>query len=56
MPTNEDDIRIISELQTNITSTIQKYPNHIHILYGDFNRDIALIGRRKRLDATPPNT
>ena len=47
MPTNEDDIRLIPELQTNITSNIQKYPNHIHILYGDFNRDIAFIGRKK---------
>ena len=56
MPTNEDDMRLISKIQTNITNAILKYPNHLHMLYGDFNRDIALIGRKKGQDTTSPKT
>ena len=56
MPTNEDDIRLIPEIQTNITNAILKYPNHLHILYGDFNRDIALITRKTGQDTNPPKT
>jgi len=30
------------------------HPNHTYILCGDFNRDIALIGRQNKLNTTPP--
>jgi hypothetical protein len=32
------------------------HPNHSYILCGDFNRDIALIGRQNESSITPPQT
>jgi hypothetical protein len=32
------------------------HPNHSHILCGDFNKDIALIGRQNDSNITPPQT
>ena len=54
MPSHEEDIRSIPIIQQNITQQITNHPNHIHILCGDFNRDIALIGRQNEYNTTPP--
>ena len=48
MPSNEDDIRLIPKIQTNITNTIRKYPNHVHILYGDFKEEEELQSQGER--------
>jgi hypothetical protein len=55
MPTHIEDIIHISTIQTTIF-------NHIHnnllsniILFGDFNRDIALIGKQHGTTKTAPN-
>ena len=54
MPSHEEDIRLIPIIQQFIQTQINTYPNHIYILCGDFNRDIALIGRQNRNNNTPP--
>ena len=41
-------------IQHNITQQINAHPNATHILCGDFNRDIAPIGRQNATDTTPP--
>ena len=56
MPSHADDIQYIPMIQLNITQQINAYPNNIHILCGDFNRDIALIGRQNETNTTPPQT
>ena len=54
MPTHDEDIHLILFLKTAITNQINTHPNHIHILCGDFNRDIALTGRQNNNSHTPP--
>ena len=56
MPSQEEDTRSIPIIQQNITLHTTNHPNHIHILCGDFNRDIALIGRQNEYTTTPPQT
>ena len=45
MPSHIEDIRLIPTIQKTIKRLIDTHPNHTYILCGDFNRDIALIGR-----------
>ena len=54
MPSHEEDIGSIPLIKQNITQQSINHPNHIHILCGDFNKDIALIGRQNGYDMTPP--
>jgi exonuclease III len=54
MPTHLEDTHLIPSLKTVITNQITAHPNHIHILCGDFNRDIALTGRQNNNNTTPP--
>ena len=54
MPFHEDDIPLIPTIQNTITNQINLHPNHTYILCGDFNRDIALIGRQTDQQNTPP--
>jgi hypothetical protein len=54
MPTHSEDTHLILYLKTAITDQIIAHPNHICILCGDFNRDIALIGRQNNNINTPP--
>ena len=54
MPTHLEDTHLISYLKTTISNQITVHPNHTHILCGDFNRDIALIGRQNNNNNTPP--
>ena len=54
MPSHEEDIRYIPIIQQSITQPTTNHPNHIHIICGDFNRDIALIGRQNEYITTPP--
>ena len=54
MPSHEEDIGSIPLIKQNITHHTTNHPNHIHILCGDFNKDIALIGRQNDYIKTPP--
>jgi hypothetical protein len=54
MPTHLEDTHLIPFLKNVITNQITTHPNHIHILCGDFNRDIALTGRQNNNNNTPP--
>ena len=54
MPTHLKDTRLIPHLKTTITNQIAAHPNHTYILCGDFNCDIALIGRQNNNTNTPP--
>ena len=54
MPTHSKDTHLIPHLKITITKQIAAYPNHTYILCGDFNRDIALIGRKNNNTNTPP--
>ena len=54
MPTHLEDIHLVPHLKTEITNQINLHPNHIYILCGDFNRDIALTGRQNNNNYTPP--
>ena len=56
MPSYLEDIQYITAIQQQITQQIRAHPNHSHILCGDFNRDIALIGRQNESSLTPPQT
>ena len=46
MPSHIEDIRLIPTIQQTTRIQIDTHPNHTLILCGDFNRDIALIGRQ----------
>jgi hypothetical protein len=46
LPTHLEDTHLIPYLKTTITDQITAHPNHMHILCGDFNRDIVLSGRQ----------
>ena len=54
MPSHEEDLPLIPIIQNTITNQINTHPNHTYILYGDFNRDIALIGRQNDQQITTP--
>ena len=54
MPSHLEDIHLIQYIKIAITNQINAHPNHIHILCGDFNRDIALTGRQNYNNNTPP--
>ena len=54
MPSHHEDIALIPTIQQTITTQINTYSNHTLILCGDFNRDIALIGRQNEHNTTPP--
>ena len=56
MPSHEEDLPLIPTIQNTITDHINSHPNHTYILCGDFNRDIALIGRQNNLQTTPSQT
>ena len=56
MPSHAEDIRCIPIIQQNIAQQTTTHPNHIHILCGYFNKDIALIGRQNKYNTTPPQT
>ena len=56
MPSHEENTPLIPLLQHTITNQINLHPNHAFILCGDFNRDIALIGRQNDQHITPPQT
>ena len=54
MPSHKEDLPLIPSIQNTITNQINTHPNHTYILYGDFNRDIALIDRQNDQQTTPP--
>jgi exonuclease III len=54
MPTHIEDIIHIPTLQTTIFNQIHNNPQSNIILLGDFNRDIALIGRQNGTTNTTP--
>jgi hypothetical protein len=54
MPTHIDDITHIPTIQTTIFNHIHNNPQSNIILLGDFNRDIALIGRQNGATNTAP--
>ena len=54
MPSHIEDTRLIPTIQQTIRIQIDAHPNHTYILCGDFNRDIALIGRYNEQRFTPP--
>ena len=56
MPSDEEDLPLIPIIQTTITNQIITHPNHTYILCGDFNKDIALIGRQDDQQTIPPQT
>jgi hypothetical protein len=54
MPTHIEDITHIPIIQTTIFNLIYNNPQSNIILLGDFNRDIALIGRQNGTTITAP--
>jgi hypothetical protein len=54
MPTHIDDITLIPTIQTTIFNQIHNNPQYNIILVGDFNRDIALIGKQHGTTMTNP--
>ena len=54
MPTHTEDLHLITNIKITITNQITIHPDHIYTLCGDFNRDIALIGRQNDNLNTPP--
>jgi exonuclease III len=57
MPTHDDDMHLVPLILDSIAqiTTSSKIKNHNIILAGDFNRDIALIGRKQESITHPPN-
>ena len=53
-PSHIEDTRLIPNIQQTIRIQIDAHPNHTYILCGDFNKDIALIGRHNEQRFTPP--
>ena len=45
MPSLQNNLHLIPNIQEKITTTTNRNQNHIIILGGDFNRDVALTGR-----------
>jgi hypothetical protein len=54
MPTHIEDINLIPIIQTTIFNHIHNNPLNNIIMLGDFNRDIALIGRQHNDTKTAP--
>jgi hypothetical protein len=54
MPTHTDDIILIPTIQTTIFNHIHNNPQNNIILFRDFNRDIALIGKQHGNTTTNP--
>jgi hypothetical protein len=54
MPTHIEDIILIPIIQTTIFNHIHNNPQSNIIMLGDFNRDIALIGRQHSTTRTSP--
>ena len=54
MPSHNEDLRLILIIQQTIEEQIIAHPNHTYILDGDFNRDVALIGRQNENGDIPP--
>jgi hypothetical protein len=54
MPTHIDDITLIPTIQTTIFNQIHNNPQSNIILVGDFNRDVALIGKQHGATITNP--
>ena len=55
MPSHQNDLHLIPNILENITTTTNSNRNHIIILGGDFNRDVALIGHTNKNIHTLPN-
>ena len=55
MPSYEEDLPLIPNIQNTITHQINAHPCYTYILCGDFNRDVALIGRQNDQQTTPPH-
>jgi hypothetical protein len=55
MPTHNDDITLISIIQTTIFNHIHNNPLSNIIMLGDFNRDIALIGKQTGTTKSAPS-
>jgi hypothetical protein len=54
MPTHNDDIPLLPIIQTTIFNLVHNNPLSNIILLGDFNRDIALIGKQHGSTKTAP--
>ena len=52
---HQNDLHLIPNILDNVTTTINKNQNHIIILGGNFNKDIALIGCNNEHIHIPPN-
>jgi hypothetical protein len=55
MPTHNDDIALIPTIQTTIFNHVHNNPTSNIILFGDFNRDIALIGKQTGTTKSAPS-
>jgi hypothetical protein len=55
MPTHNDDITLIPTIQTTIFNHVHNNPMNNIILFGDFNRDIALIGKQTSTTKSAPS-
>jgi hypothetical protein len=54
MPTHIDDITLIPTIQTSVFNQIHNNPQSNIILVGDFNREVALIGKQNGPTTTNP--
>ena len=54
MPSHEEDTISIPDIMYTINTQITAHPNHIHIICGDLNKDIALIGKQNEHGTIPP--
>ena len=54
MPTHEETIYIILDIQQTIKQTLTTHLTHFPILIGNFNRDKFLIGRHNQHSLTQP--
>ena len=55
MPSHQEDQHLIPNILEKITTITNRNYNHIIIIGGDFNRDIAFIGCTSNYTLTPPN-
>ena len=53
MPSHKEDLHLIPDILNTLTQIITQHLNHTIILCGDFNCDIALIGRHHINEFTP---
>ena len=54
MVAHDEDVSLISYIQNTITDQMSAHPSQTHILCGEFNGDIALIGRQNNQQTTTP--